>query len=183
MNPQPNTAVRGSTVEFLRAQVASQLWVCVNILQRVSISKAFYRVAVELCVFILGTQYLYLGVLMRVFRVRYAVYTYSSLRKGQPPPHSNDRRGVVPLRWVAYGWDWLHWHFLQQLRYTARGCQFQSPTGGKKNNCALKPQIYRWPKGQKKNAQCRVRKGTGSQSVVVCVVNILEAARVWEASQ
>ncbi len=52
----------------------------VNILWRVSISKAFYRVAVELdeatqlCVFILGMWYLYLGVLMRVFWVRYAVF-------------------------------------------------------------------------------------------------------------
>ena len=53
---------------------------CVNILWRVSISKAFYRVAVELdevaqlLVFTLGMLYLYLGVLMPVFRVTCVVY-------------------------------------------------------------------------------------------------------------
>ena len=53
---------------------------CVNILWRVSISKAFYRIAAQpgktaqLLVFILGMQYLYLDVLMRVFMVRYVVY-------------------------------------------------------------------------------------------------------------
>ncbi len=47
---------------------------------KISIGKAFYRVAAEpdeaaqLCMFILGMRYLYLGVLMYVFRVRYAVY-------------------------------------------------------------------------------------------------------------
>ena len=50
-------------------QVASRQWVCFNILWQVSISKAFYKVEVELCkaaqlhVFILGMQYLYLGAL------------------------------------------------------------------------------------------------------------------------
>ncbi len=53
---------------------------CVNIVWWASISNTFYSVAAELCeaaqlcVFILGTQYLYLGVLIPVFRVRYAVY-------------------------------------------------------------------------------------------------------------
>ncbi len=55
---------------------------CVNILWWVSVSKAFYRVtavaaevcqAAQLCVFILGTGYLSLGVLRPVFGVRYAV--------------------------------------------------------------------------------------------------------------
>ena len=46
-------------------------------------SKAFYRVAAELCeaaqlcVFILGTQYLGLGVLRHVFGVGYAVSVYT----------------------------------------------------------------------------------------------------------
>ena len=52
--------------EFLRPQVASQKWVHINILWQVSISKAFIRApakpgkAAQLCVFILGTWYLYL---------------------------------------------------------------------------------------------------------------------------
>ncbi len=37
-----------ANVEFVRVQVASPLWMCVNIHWRVSISKAIYRVAVEL---------------------------------------------------------------------------------------------------------------------------------------
>ncbi len=53
----------------------------VNILWWVSISKAFYKVAVELCqavqlcVFILGMRYLNLGVLKRVFGYGCAVCT------------------------------------------------------------------------------------------------------------
>ena len=37
------------SVEFLRVQVASWQWVCVNILWLVSVSKAFYKAAAELC--------------------------------------------------------------------------------------------------------------------------------------
>ena len=53
---------------------------CINILWQVSISKAFYRVtaelgkATQLCVFILGVQYLYLGVLKHVFGYGCVVY-------------------------------------------------------------------------------------------------------------
>ncbi len=52
----------------------------VNILWWVSVSKAFYRVvaklgeAAQLCVFILGMQYFYLGVLKGVFRYGCAVF-------------------------------------------------------------------------------------------------------------
>ena len=55
-------------VEFLRAQVESRQWVRGNILWLDSVSKAFYRVAVEPAkyMFILGRWYLYLGVLMHV---------------------------------------------------------------------------------------------------------------------
>ena len=42
-------ALELSCVEFARAQVASWVWVCVNILCEASRSKAFYRVAAELC--------------------------------------------------------------------------------------------------------------------------------------
>ncbi len=69
----------------------SQSVMSVNILWGVSISEAFYKVAAkrgqaaQLCVFILGTQYLYLGVLMHVFMFRYVVYVLvsflSSLRR------------------------------------------------------------------------------------------------------
>ena len=58
----------------------------VNKLWRVSFSKAFYRVAVELCeaaqlcMFILGKGYLGLGVLRHVFGVRYAVYVLVTSR-------------------------------------------------------------------------------------------------------
>ena len=77
-----------------------------------SISKAFCRVtaelgkAAQLCVFILGTGYLYLGVLKRVFGYRCAVYTYSSL----------SRLRVVPL---ASSWIRLpHRHIFTQITYT-----------------------------------------------------------------
>ena len=53
---------------------------CVNVLWCVSIRKAIYKVVAEFCkaaqlsVFILGMQYLGLGVLKHVFGVQYAVY-------------------------------------------------------------------------------------------------------------
>ena len=52
---------------------------CDNIIWEASSSKAFYRAAAELyeaaqlCVFILGTRFLSLGVLRRVFGVKFTV--------------------------------------------------------------------------------------------------------------
>ena len=57
---------------------------CVSILWWVSISKAFYKVvakrgqAAQLCVFILGIPYLYLGVLKHVFGYGCVVYVLVS---------------------------------------------------------------------------------------------------------
>ena len=81
-NSCPSCIHSEASVEFLRAQVASQLWVCVNILWLVSISKAFYKVVAELskvaqlCVFILGSSTFTLYLCMRLGLGMW--YTYSS---------------------------------------------------------------------------------------------------------
>ncbi len=80
---------------------------------QVGISKAFYRVAaelgkaVQLCVFILGVQYLYFGVLKRVFEYGCAVNTlviiirsvilFPQAHGGDPvPPRGGEGRDPAP---------------------------------------------------------------------------------------
>ncbi len=82
---------------------------CVNILWWVSISKTFYRVALgeaaQLYVFILGMQYLYLGVLTGACLGSGVWYTYSSLGLGTETKFLDPRRPFhnITLAFMSFG--------------------------------------------------------------------------------